>query len=112
MPVEHQWLGLGDLFEVSDLSAFIKAPCKAKIVACNILEVLMPHVNSRVQKHSDALRTARLRLLQIWMLDMDRLGFNEECHCQSQLAAAGDVTDEDILDFMDESLKELSGWTE
>ncbi|WP_241485638.1 antitoxin MazE-like protein, partial [Xanthomonas hortorum] len=39
---------------------------RRKLVACNG-EANMAHVNSRVQKHRDALRMAGLRPVQIWV---------------------------------------------
>ncbi len=72
----------------------------------------MVHVNSRVQKHRDALRMAGLRPVQIWVPDTRRPDFAEECRRQSRLAAASDVADRDMMDFMDESLTGLDGWTE
>lgn len=51
----------------------------------------MAHVNSRVQKHRDALRMAGLRPVQIWVPDTRRPNFAEECRRQSRLAAQADT---------------------
>lgn len=72
----------------------------------------MAHVNSRVQKHRDALRMAGLRPVQIWVPDTRRPNFAEECQRQSRLAAEADKTDTDMQRFMDEALADLGGWTE
>lgn len=70
------------------------------------------HVNTRVQKHRDALRTAGLRPVQIWVPDTRRPDFVEECRRQSRLAALADVADTDMQNFMDEALADVDGWTE
>ena len=72
----------------------------------------MAHVNSRVQKHRDALRMAGLRPVQIWVPDTRRPNFAEECRRQSRLAAETDKTDADLQHFMDEALADVDGWTE
>ena len=72
----------------------------------------MAHVNSRVQKHRDALRMAGLRPVQIWVPDTRRPNFAEECRRQSRLAAEADKADADMQHFMDEVLADLDGWKE
>ena len=72
----------------------------------------MAHVNSRVQKHRDALRMAGLRPVQIWVPDTRRLNFAEECRRQSRLATEADKADTDMQHFMDEALADLDGGTE
>jgi len=72
----------------------------------------MGHVNSRVQKHRDALRTTGLRPVQIWVPDTRRPDFAEECRRQSRLAAQADMADTDMQQLMDEALADVSGWTE
>ena len=72
----------------------------------------MAHVNSRVQKHRDALRMAGLRPVQIWVPDTRRPDFAEVCRRQSRLAAETDKTDADLQHFMDEALADVDGWTE
>ncbi|MCP5234119.1 MAG: antitoxin MazE family protein [Zoogloeaceae bacterium] len=72
----------------------------------------MAHVNSRVQKHRDALRKTGLRPVQIWVPDTRRPNFADECRRQSRLAAEADTADTGIQDFVDEALADLDGWTE
>lgn len=72
----------------------------------------MAHVNSRVQKHRDALRSAGLRPVQIWVPDTRRPNFAEECRRQSRLVAEADKADTDLHHLMDEALADLDGWTE
>ena len=72
----------------------------------------MAHVNSRVQKHRDALRMAGLRPVQIWVPDTRRPNFAEECRRQSRLAAEADKADGDMQRFLDEALADLDGWTQ
>lgn len=69
------------------------------------------NVNSRVQKHREALRTAGLRPIQIWVPDTRRPNFAEECRRQSRLAAASDASDADLQRFMDEALADLDAAT-
>jgi len=68
-------------------------------------------VNSRVQKHRDALRMAGLRPVQIWVPDTRLPGFAQECRRQSRLAARADAADPDLQRFMDEALVDVDGWT-
>ena len=72
-------------------------------------------VNARVQKHRDALRTAGLRLVQIWVPDTRRPGFAQECRrqCRRQcrLAAQSDAADTGLQQLMDEALSDVDGWT-
>jgi hypothetical protein len=72
----------------------------------------MAHVNSRVQKHRDALRMAGLRPVQIWVPDTRRPDFAEECHRQCRIAADADISNIDMQQFMDEALADVAGWTE
>lgn len=72
----------------------------------------MAHVNSRVQKHRDALRMAGLRPVQIWVPDMRRPDFVEECRRQCRLVAQAEMADEPMQRFMDEVLADVAGWTE
>ncbi len=68
-------------------------------------------VSARVQKRRDALRTAGLRPVQIWVPDTRRPGFAAECRRQSRLASQADKIDEELLEFMDEALSDVDGWT-
>lgn len=70
------------------------------------------NVNTRVQKHRDALRMAGLRPVQIWVPDTRRPDFAAECHRQSLLAAQADRDDTDLQRFMDKALTDVDGWTE
>jgi len=70
----------------------------------------MSHVNTRVQKHRDALRMAGLRPVQIWVPDTRRPDFAEECQRQVRLTAQADAADADLQGFMDEALAEADGW--
>ena len=70
------------------------------------------HVNARVQKHRDALRTAGLCLVQIWVPDTRRPNFAAECRRQSRLTAQADRADKDMQQFMDAALADVDGWTE
>ena len=72
----------------------------------------MADVNSRVQKHRDALRAAGLRPVQIWVPDTRRPDFAQECRRQSLLAANADAANADLQCFMDEALADVDGWTE
>ena len=72
----------------------------------------MTQVNSRVQKHRDALRMAGLRPVQIWVPDTRRPGFDKECHRQCGLAAQADMADADLQHVMDEALVNVDGWSE
>lgn len=72
----------------------------------------MTGVNSRVQKHRDALRLAGLRPVQLWVPDTRRPDFALECWRQSRLAAQADMADTDMQQFMDEALADMQGWTQ
>ena len=68
-------------------------------------------VNTRVQKHREALRTAGLRPVQIWVPDTRRPDFDEECRRQCRLVAQADGAESDLQAFMDEALANVEGWT-
>ena len=74
-------------------------------------KLAMTHVNTRVQRHRDALRIAGLRPVQIWVPDTRRPGFAQECRRQARLVARADVADSDMQHFMDEALSDVDGWT-
>jgi len=69
------------------------------------------HVNTRVQKHRDALRLAELRPVQIWMPDTHRPEFTKECRRQCRIAAKADMADTGSKQFIDEALVDMDGWT-
>jgi hypothetical protein len=76
----------------------LDALCGGISAACNVRCDVLLHetdgsrsfiakpVNARVQKHRDALRKAGLRLVQIWVPDTGRPGFDAECARQCALA--------------------------
>lgn len=68
-------------------------------------------VNTRGQRHRDALRTAGLRPVQIWVPDTRRLQL-AECRRQSLLVAQADLADSKMRHFMDKALADVDGWTE
>ena len=68
-------------------------------------------VAARVQKRRDALRMAGLRPIQIWVPDTRRPGFAAECRRQSKLASQADRADVEMMDFIDEALEDVDGWT-
>jgi Protein of unknown function (DUF3018) len=72
----------------------------------------MANVNTRVQKHRDALRRAGLRPVQIWVPDTRRPDFAEECRRQSRLIAQADQNDQHLQDLMDATLADIDGWSE
>ena len=69
-------------------------------------------ISDRVQKHRAGLRAAGLRPVQIWVPDIRRPGFAEECRRQSLLVAAADVGDAELMAFMDAALDNIEGWRE
>ncbi len=72
----------------------------------------MANVNTRVQKHREALRQAGLRPVQIWVPDTRRPGFAQECRRQSLLLAQADQKDQDMRDLMDAALADIDGWAQ
>ena len=62
----------------------------------------------RVRKRRAVLRAAGLRPIQIWAPDTRRPGFAEEARCQSRLAAASDLADQDLLEFLDAGVADMS----
>ena len=72
----------------------------------------MSSVNSRVQRHRDALRKAGLRPVQLWVPDTRRPDFAAECRRQSRLVAAADRGDVQLQDLLDAALADVEGWTD
>lgn len=70
------------------------------------------NVNSRVQKHRNSLRSAGLRPVQIWVPDTRKPGFSEECARQSSVVAQSDSTDQAIDYLLNESARDIDGWTD
>ena len=62
----------------------------------------------RVRKRRAILRAAGLRPIQIWAPDTRRPGFAEEARRQSRLAAASDLADQDLLEFLDAGVADMS----
>ncbi|AQX20331.1 antitoxin MazE family protein [Bartonella sp. WD16.2] len=69
------------------------------------------HVNERVQKYRNAQRKAGLRLIQIWVPDIRKPNFAEECCRQCRLVAETDKTNASVQLFMEQSLTDIDGWT-
>jgi len=69
------------------------------------------NVNSRVQKHRNALRLAGLRPVQIWVPDTRRPEFAEECRRQSLAVGKTDSTDHYTDNLLNEALTDVDGWT-
>lgn len=63
----------------------------------------------RVQKHRLTLRDAGLRPIQIWVPNIHSKEFVEECRSQSALAAKADLTDKELMSFIDLALNDLDG---
>ncbi|HIJ37591.1 MAG TPA: antitoxin MazE family protein [Rhodospirillaceae bacterium] len=66
-------------------------------------------VSRRVKQHRDGLRASGLHPLQIWVPDIRRPGFAEECKRQSQIAALADSTDLELADFLDDAMADANG---
>ena len=64
----------------------------------------------RVQKRRDALRSAGLRPVQIWVPDTRRPDFAVGCKRQSRLASKADKEDAEMQEFMDAVLSDVDGW--
>ncbi len=64
-------------------------------------------VSQRVRKRRDALRTAGLRPVQIWVPDTRQPGFADECRRQSLVVAAADAADPDLDVFLEAALADL-----
>lgn len=62
----------------------------------------------RVQKHRQGLRASGLRPVQIWVPDVRRPGFAEECRRQSALLA-NDASERDVADWL-EGVADRDGW--
>jgi hypothetical protein len=62
----------------------------------------------RVRKRRAVLRAAGLRPIQIWAPDTRRPGFAEEARRQSRLAAVSDLADQDLLEFLDAGVADMS----
>jgi len=65
----------------------------------------------RVRKHRTGLRAAGLRPVQIWAPDTRRSEFAAECRRQSRVVAQADLAEAELLEFLDEALADVAGWT-
>ncbi len=68
------------------------------------------NVAQRVQKHRINLRASGLRPVQIWVPDVRQPTFSQECHRQTTLAAASDLRDSGLDDWMDAAIADIDGW--
>jgi G:T-mismatch repair DNA endonuclease (very short patch repair protein) len=68
----------------------------------------MNNNSNRVQKHRQGLRAAGYRQIQVWVPDMRRKEFLDECVKQVARVNAADHEDSGISDLMDEALKNLT----
>jgi G:T-mismatch repair DNA endonuclease (very short patch repair protein) len=66
---------------------------------------------ARVEKYRTNLRKSGLRPIQIWVPDTRKEGFDEECKRQSKLVAAADRKDKELIDFLNDALSDIDGWT-
>jgi hypothetical protein len=67
-------------------------------------------ISKRVQKHRRHLRQSGLRPIQIWVPDTRNPNFSAECERQSKLVAQADMSDVELLRFMEEALLDTKGW--
>ena len=67
----------------------------------------MPTTVSDRVPDPDALRAAGLQPVQIWVPDIRRSGFAEECRRQSAIVAAADLADREPAGFMVAALAEM-----
>ena len=65
-------------------------------------------ISERVQKHRAALRAAGMRPVQIWVPDVRRPGFAEECRRQS-VSLRGDPLEADTLQWL-AAVADGDGW--
>lgn len=65
-------------------------------------------ISERVQKHRAALRAAGMRPVQIWVPDVRRPGFAEECRRQSA-SLHGDPLEADTLQWL-AAVADEDGW--
>ena len=61
----------------------------------------------RVQKHRTTLRSMGMRPIQIWVPDTRLPSFATESKRQTLLAAAADVKDQSLMDFLDDALADI-----
>jgi hypothetical protein len=66
--------------------------------------------NSRVRNHRQRLRDSGLRPFQIWIPDVRRENFGDECRRQSQLISLIDHKNQELSMFIEEALDQIEGW--
>lgn len=69
-------------------------------------------VNERVRKRRENLRAAGLRPLQIWVPDIRKPGFADECRRQALVVAHADTADEQLMDFIEAAFSDLDASSE
>lgn len=65
-------------------------------------------VSARVQEHQQNLRSIGLRPIQIWVPDVRRQSFIDECRRQSTLLT-GDPLEKETMDWLS-SVADTEGW--
>jgi hypothetical protein len=73
-----------------------------------IWEIQMARVAERVKQHRDGLRRAGLRPIQIWVPDIRRPGFADECARQS-LKLRDDPDEAEISTWL-QAVADTEGW--
>jgi hypothetical protein len=64
-------------------------------------------LSERVERRRDALRAQGLRPVQIWLPDVRKPGFDDECRRQARIVAASDRGDDDLMQFLDDAAADL-----
>ena len=67
----------------------------------------MNSLSERVERRRDALRAQGLRPVQIWLPDVRKPGFDDECRRQARIVAASDRGDDDLMQFLDDAAADL-----
>lgn len=62
----------------------------------------------RVRNHRAGLRASGMRLVEIWVPDTRRPGFDRECQRQAKIAALADKADADVQTLQDALLADLN----
>ena len=71
---------------------------------------MLLNVAQRVQRHRINLRASGLRPVQIWVPDVRQPTFLQECQRQTMLAAAADLRDSGLDDWMEAAVVDVDGW--
>lgn len=64
-------------------------------------------VSERIQKRWAACKAAQLHPIQIWVPDIHRPGFAEECRRQARVVAQADTVNHKLQEFMDAALLDI-----